>query len=148
MIFSLRAFRRWPGRVSRLVRRQASLCIGAGVLIGFVLAGMAAVDVYLRDLQLEEGSKRAQSLSYILSDQTDRSLQSVFSTVSKVVDRLQGEGVGSVAALRAAASANDMRAMLLEQVSEDPFLDSIFIVAADGKISSSDTERLMSIAEL
>src|SRR5271167_1700420 len=96
MIFSLRAFKSWPGKVARLVRRQASLFIGAGVLIGFVLAGMTALDVYLHDLQLEEGSKRAQSLSYILSDQTDRSLQSVFSTVSKVVDRLQGDGISSV----------------------------------------------------
>src|SRR5271163_4390234 len=148
MIFSLRAFRRWPGRVSRLVRRQASLFVGAGVLIGFVLAGMAAVDVYLRDLQLEEGSKRAQSLSYILSDQTDRSLQSVVSTVSKVVDRLQGDGIGSVGALKAAAGAKDMEAMLRDRVSEDAFLDSIYIVAADGTISNPDSERLLSIAEV
>jgi diguanylate cyclase (GGDEF)-like protein len=144
----MRAFVHWPGKVSRLIRRQAALFFGACVLIGFVLAGMVALDLYLRDLQIQEGARSAQSLSYILSDQTDRSLQSVFSTVSKVVDRLQGAGVGSVAALKAAASANDMRAMLLERVSEDPFLDSIFVVAADGKISSPDTERLISIAEL
>jgi diguanylate cyclase (GGDEF)-like protein len=148
MISLLRAFVYWPGKVSRLIRRQASVFIGACVLIGFVLAGMVVLDGYLRDLQIQEGSRTAQSLSYILSDQTDRSLQSVFSTVSKVVDRLQGDGVGSVAALRAAASANEIRTMLLERVSEDPFLDSIFIVTADGKISSSDSERLISIAEL
>src|SRR5277367_5890591 len=113
-----------------------------------MLAGMAAVDAYLHDLQLEEGSKRAQSLSYILSDQTDRSLQSVFSTVSKVVDRLQGDGIGSVGELKAAARAKDMQAMLRDRVSEDAFLDSIFIVAADGTISNLDSERLWSIAEL
>jgi diguanylate cyclase (GGDEF)-like protein len=148
MIPLLRAFGYWPGNVSRLMRRQASLFIGACVLIGFVLAGMAVLDAYLRKLLIKEGARSAQSLSYVLSDATDRSLQSVFSTVSKVVDRLQGDGVGSIATLRAAASADDMRAMLLQRVSEDPFLDSIFIVAADGKISSSDTERLTSIAEL
>ena len=75
---------------------------------------MVVLDLYLRELLIQEAARSAQSLSYILSDQTDRSLQSVFSTVSKIVDRLQGDGVGSVAALRAAASANDMRAMLLE----------------------------------
>src|SRR6202453_2266188 len=105
MISLLRAFVHWPGKVSRLVRRQAALFIGACVLIGFVLAGMVALDVYLHDLQIQEGARSAQSLSYILSDQTDRSLQSVFSTVSRVVDRLQGDGVGSVAVLRGAAAA-------------------------------------------
>jgi diguanylate cyclase (GGDEF)-like protein len=148
MISLMRAFACWPGKVSRLIRRQASLFTGACVLIGFVLAGMAVLDGYLHDLQIQEGARRAQNLSYILSDQTDRSLQTVFSAVSKVVDRLQGDGVGSVAALRAVASSNDMRSMLLERVSEDPFLDSLFIVAADGKISGSEAERVISIAEL
>jgi diguanylate cyclase (GGDEF)-like protein len=148
MISLSRAIVYWPGKVSRLIRRQASLFIGACVLIGFVLAGMVVLDAYLRNLLVQEGARRAQGLSYVLSDETDRSLQSVLSTVSKVVDRLQSEGVGSVAALREAASADDMRAMLLARVSDDPFLDSIFIVAADGKIGSSDTERSTSIAEL
>jgi diguanylate cyclase (GGDEF)-like protein len=129
------------------MRRQASLFIGACVLIGFVLAGMVGLDAYLRNLLIQEGARSAQSLSYILSAETDRSLQSVLSPVSKVVERLHGDGVGSVAALRAATSADGMQAMLKERVSEEPSLDSIFIVAADGKISSSDTEQLTSIAE-
>src|ERR1700721_1040279 len=111
MISLLLAFVYWPGKVSRLIRRQVALFIGACVLIGFVLAGMVALDVYLYDLQIQEGARSAQSLSYILSDQTDRSLQSVFSTVSRVVDRLQRDGVGSVAALKATANGKDMRSM-------------------------------------
>src|ERR1700677_3142235 len=112
MALLLRALKYGPSKVSRLVRRQAPLFIGAGVLIGFVLAGMVALDVYLHDLQVQEGERSARNLSYILSDQTDRSLQSVLSTVSKIVERLKEDGVGSVGALRTATGAADIQSML------------------------------------
>ena len=68
-----------------------------------VLAGTVALDVYLHNLLVEEGSRSARNLSYNSSDQTDRSLQSVLSIVSKLVERLQGDGVGSASALESAA---------------------------------------------
>ncbi len=148
MISLVRGLKRWPGMFTRLVCRQAFLFIGAGVLIGFTLAGMVALDVYLYDLQIQEGSRSARNISYILSDQTDRSLQSVLSTVSKVVARLQDDGVGSVDALKSAAGAKDVQALLRDRLSEDPFLDGVFIVGADGKTGNADPERPMSIAEL
>ena len=109
---------------------------------------MVALDVYLHNLLVEEGSRSARNLSYNLSDQTDRSLQSVSSTVSKVVERLQSDGVGSVGALEFAAGAEDVQAMLRDRLVEDPSLDSVFIVGADGKIGNPDGAPLASIAEL
>ena len=97
---------------------------------------MVALDVYLHNLLVEEGSRSARNLSYNLSDQTDRSLQSVLSTVSKVVERLQSDGVGSAGALESAAGAKDVQAMLRDRLAEDRSLDSVFIVGADGKIGS------------
>jgi len=140
--------KRWLGKFARLVARQTSLFVGGGVLIGFVLAGTVALDVCLHSLLVEEVSRSARSLSYILSDQTDRSLQSVSSTVSKLVERLQGDGVGSVGALESAAGAKDVQAMLRSRLAEDPSLDSVFIVGADGKIGNPDGAQLTSIAEL
>jgi diguanylate cyclase (GGDEF)-like protein len=140
--------KRWLGRFARLVGRQTSLFVAAAVLIGFVLTGMVALDVYLHNLLVEEGSRSARSLSYNLSDQTDRSLQSVLSTVSKIVERLQGDGVGSVGALESAAGAKDVQAMLRDRHAEDPSLDSVFIVGADGKIGAADRAPLVNIAEL
>jgi diguanylate cyclase (GGDEF)-like protein len=118
------------------------------VLIGFVVAGIAVLDVYLHDLMVQEGARSVRNISYVLSDQTDRSLQSVSSAVSKVVERLQGDGVGSVAALESAVGAKDIQTVLHDRLSEDRSLDSIFIVGADGKIGNPDSERFMSIAEL
>ncbi len=139
---------RWLGGFARLVGRQASLFVAAGILIGFILAGMAALDVYLHNLLVEDGSRSARSLSYNLSDQTDRSLQSVLSTVSKVVERLQSDGVGSVGALASAAGAKDVQALLRDRLAEDRSLDSVFIVGADGKVGNSDGAPPESIADL
>jgi diguanylate cyclase (GGDEF)-like protein len=112
------------------------------------VAGTVALDVYLHNLLVEEGSRSARNLSYNLSDQTDRSLQSVLSTVSKIVERLQSDGVGSVSALDSATGAKDVQAMLRNRLVEDPSLDSVFIVGADGKIGDPDRAPLVSIAEL
>src|ERR1700690_1429373 len=108
---------------------------------------MGGLDVYLYDHQVEQGARSARNLSYFLANQTDRSLQSVLSTVSNAIDRLQREGIGTIGALKAAAVASNMQAMLHDRLSEDPFLDSVFIVAADGKIINPDSERVMSIAD-
>jgi hypothetical protein len=82
---------------------------------------MVALDLYLYNLQVEEGARSARNLSYFLSNQTDRSLQSVLSTVSNAVGRLQREGVGTIGALKSAAGAGDMRAMLHESGLRRPF---------------------------
>ena len=140
--------KRWLGKFARLVGRQTSLFVGVAVLIGFVLAGMVAFDVYLHNLLVEEGSRSARNLSYDLSDQTDRSLQSVLSTVSKVVERLQRDGVSSASALEFADGAKDVQATLRDRLAEDPSLDGVSIVGADGKIGDPDRAKLVSVADL
>ncbi|MGA2492925.1 MAG: EAL domain-containing protein [Roseiarcus sp.] len=140
--------KRGVGEFARLVGRQTSLFVAAGILIGFVLAGTAALDAYLHNLLVEEGARSARNLSYNLSDQTDRSLQSVLSTVSKVIERLQSDGVSSVGALESAAGAKDIQAMLRDRLAEDRSLDGVFFVGADGKIGSLDRAPLVNIADL
>ncbi len=140
--------KRWLGKFARLVRRQTSLFVAAGILIGFVVAGTVALDVYLHNLLIDEGSRSARTLSYNLSDQTDRSLQIAFSTVSKVIERLQSDGVDSVDALESAAAAKDIRATLRERLAEHRSLDGVFFVGADGKIGSLDRAPLVNIADL
>jgi diguanylate cyclase (GGDEF)-like protein len=139
---------RWPRKFVRLVGRQTSLFVAAGILIGFVVAGTVALDVYLHNLLVEEGARSVRSLSVNLSDQTDRSLQSASTTVAKIVERLQRDGVDSVGALEVAAGAKDVRALIRDRLAEDPSLDSVFVVGADGKIGDPGRTELLSIADL
>ncbi len=144
----LRSIQHWPVRLGRLVRRQAALFVGAVVLIAFVVAGMLALDLYLHQLEVQEGGRTARNLSYIISDATDRALQSVALTVSEVVDRVQKSGLATNAAVKSAVADKDVRAILFNSVSAPPFLDSIYIVDADGKIENPDSEQLRSIGDL
>ena len=150
MAVKLRAFglKRGLGKFASLVARQTSLFVAAGILIGLVLAGTAALDVYLRNLLVEEGTRTARNLSYTLSDQTDRSLQSVSSTVSKVIERLQSDGVSSVGGLESAAGAKDVQAMLRERLAADRSIDGVYFVGADGKIGGLDRAPQANIADL
>ena len=140
--------KRWLRTFFRLVGRQTFLFVSAGVLIGSVLAGMVALDVYLRHLLVEEGASSARALAYNLADQTDRSLQSALSTVSKVVERLQSDGVGSVVALESTAGAKDVRSLIHGRLAEDRSLDSVLIIGADGKIDNSERSLAANIVEL
>ena len=117
-----------------LARRQAPLFLGAATLSGFILAGAIGLIVYLHALQIAEGQRGASNLAYVLSDETDRSLQSVSSAVSSVADRLGQMGLTSQDALRVAASGADFRAALLERVGQNAVLDSLFVVVGDGRI--------------
>ena len=140
--------KRGSGQFARLVGKQTSLFVAAGVLVGFVLAGAVALDVYLRNVLVEVGSSSARNLSASLSDQTDRSLQSALSTVSSVIERLQNDGLTSGGALESAASAKDVRAMLRDRLAADRTLGGLFLVGADGMIGSLDRAPQVNIADL
>jgi diguanylate cyclase (GGDEF)-like protein len=143
----LRLLEGWPRGVSALARRQTPLFASVMVLIGFVLAGMAALDVYLYRFQLQQGERSARNLSHLLSDETDRSLRAALSGVSAVADRLRKQGIDSTAALDAAAQTFDLQAPP-RGAAGDPRLDSLFIAGADGRIFAPGFGPADSVAEL
>ena len=117
-----------------LVRRQAPLFIAGAVLVGGVLVGSASLLVYLRDRQLDDSIRGAQTLSYLLAEDVDRSLQSMASTVSAAVERLQSAGPRSVDDFNATAADKDVQAFLRGRLSRGPLLEGLALVAADGKL--------------
>ncbi|MGD1037144.1 MAG: EAL domain-containing protein [Roseiarcus sp.] len=129
-----RAFEYWPGKLSRLVRRQAPLFTGAGVLIGLVVAGTITLVVYLYDRGIEQASSSAVNLSHVISYHTNRSLQPVSLAVSDVVERLRNAGVNSIADLESVGESKDIQAMLRNRAAETPSIDSLFIVGVNGTI--------------
>ena len=134
------------GPLSRALSRQAPLFVSAAILIGCVLAGMFALNIYLREVLIREGEHGAQNLSYLVADQTDRSLEAADAAVSKIVARMQARGLSSIADMKSAAAAEDIEAIARDGVSANPLLDSFFMVAADGKLAGANSELATSIA--
>ena len=128
------AFKYWAGKLPRLVRRQAPLFTGAGILIGFLVAATITLVVYLYDRRIEEASRSAVNLSYVISYHTDRSFQTVSLALSDVVERLQNAGVNSTAELESLGESKDIQAVLRNRAAETASIDSLFIVGVNGMI--------------
>jgi diguanylate cyclase (GGDEF)-like protein len=136
------------GPLSLALRRQAPLFVTAAILIGCVLAGMFALDAYLRDALIRQGEHGARNLSYLVADQTDRSLEAADATVSKIVALMRARSLTSIADMKSAAAAPDIQAAARDWVSTNALLDSVFMVAADGKLAGANSEIATSIAAL
>ncbi len=137
----------WLRRLSRAVRRQATILVGAGFLIVVILSAFGAFESYLRNAQIEDASRGAKRLAAVLAYQTDQSLQSALSSVSKVVARLEATGAATVDALNFAGGAEETQAFLREAIAENQALDSLFVVGADGRIDGSGSASA-TLAEL
>ena len=131
-----RAFSSIPGGVRRLAARQAPLLAGSLLVAAAVVAGALALANYSYDRHVREASDAIANLSYVVADHADRSMTAVNQSVSKVAEALQARQPDSAAALEALADAADIRSMLDAIVVDNPFLDSVFVIGADGEADS------------
>jgi len=122
--------------VLRLAARQAPLLVGAVVVAATIATGAVALANYLYDRQVREASDTIVSLSYIVSDHAGRSMQVVRQSVSKVAEALEARKPTSPAALETLADAVDIRSTLDSVLADDPFLDKMFVISADGRADS------------
>ncbi len=127
----MNAFLSFPGKLSRLARRQALLFIAAIVLIGIVLAGGTWLADFLHDRQIGESAENAKTVSFVLAQEIDHSLQSVSYSVSRVVERLQSAKPASVADLNSLATDKQVGRFVADQTAEEPRTDGIAIAGAD-----------------
>jgi diguanylate cyclase (GGDEF)-like protein len=130
----LSAIAAFPSNLLRLLGRQAPLFVGALVLSGAVAGGAYGLADYLYAYHVKEASDALKNLSFVISDHSNRSMLAVNQSVSKVVDALQTQKPNTVAALETLADAPALRQMLDDIVVDNPFLDSVFVIGADGRV--------------
>ena len=123
-------------RAVRLVARQAPIFAGSVLLVIAIAGGGAALANYLYDRQVSEASSAIKNLSFVISDHASRSMQAVGGSVSKVVNALQAHKPTSIANLEDLADTPELKALLDETVVSNPFLDSVFVIGADGNVDS------------
>ena len=125
--------------LSRLVRRQAPVFIGASVLIALTSAVSVGMGIYLRSLAIDENARAATHVSYLVATELDHSLQSVSTSVSKIsrapAKRDDSRRVDAIARGKALQGA------LQEQVAQEPLIDRITVVGADGWVVNDSARR-------
>ena len=117
-----------------LLRRQAPLFVGALILIGCVAVGMLALDFYLRDIEVDDGLQKAQTLAHILSDQADKALNSGSLVMSKIAEKVRTERVSTTAGLKAIANDPAIVAIASNRATDNNFISTVSILSPDGNI--------------
>ena len=104
------------------------------MLSGAVAGGAYGLSGYLYDHHVKEASDGLKNLSFVISDHANRSMLAVDQSVIKVVDALESQKPKTVEGLVTLADAPAIRAMLDDIVVDNPFLDSVFVIGADGRV--------------
>ena len=129
-----------------LLRRQAPLFVGALILIGCVAVGMLALDFYLRDIEVDDGLQKAQTLAHILSDQADKALNSGSLVMSKIAEKVRTERVSTTAGLKAIANDPAIVAIASNRATDNNFISTVSILSPDGNILGPGELRPFSIS--
>jgi hypothetical protein len=105
----------------------------AGLLIAVVLA-MAGLAIWgAREHTVSEVRRISDNLGGLLAQQTLRTLQAVDLALQATADQVRNEGIGSLAAFRAAPNSAHLREVLAEQLRNLPQATAMALVDADGR---------------
>jgi diguanylate cyclase (GGDEF)-like protein len=129
----------FPSALYRLARRQAPVFIGASFLIVLASAVSVGMAIYLRNLAIDENTRAATHVSYLLARELDHSLQSVSHSVSEVLERLQN--AKTAAELEPIARGKTLQSALQDQVAHEPLIDRITVLGADGRVVNDSASR-------
>ena len=108
------------------------LYIGAALMIAALLVATAAVVWHFQKSQLLYEESRLSTLSLILTEQADRSFQSVDLVISSVVEA--AKGVTDGASFDRIMAGRDVHLLLRAKMSGTPQLDAINIISRTGQV--------------
>ena len=109
------------------------LAIGGVVVILVILAGVAGLLWNLRNDQILKSQKELESLTLALSEQIDRSFQSVELIQNEFIERAQAQGVQSAAEFSRAFSDEETHYWLRERVLILPYVDAVVLIDHNGR---------------
>jgi signal transduction histidine kinase len=110
---------------------------GAALLILVLFTVGGYVILHLRETTLQGEERELKLLSLTLSEQADRSLQSVDLVVLSTIDGLVKNGVTDAASFAERASSHDFHLLLREKMAGTPQLDAVVVENATGTVINS-----------
>jgi diguanylate cyclase (GGDEF)-like protein len=110
------------------------LYAGAALLILLLLATNAAVIWHFRESELLDEVRQQENLSLILTEQAERTFESVDLIISSVADGLAADGVTDGASFDRVLAGHDIHLLLREKIVGAPQLDAVTVISRDGKL--------------
>lgn len=120
---------------TKSARRPLWLLHAGALVIVLLLAGAdVAVLLNLRESALRNAEGTISTVALTLSEQCERTLQSVDLLLTSVAETVTAEGIDDADGLRQKMVDRGVYLMLRDKLAGLPFLDALSIVGADGKV--------------
>jgi len=118
----------WNGNPTRLI------AAGGVLVIAMVVATAWALLANLRNEQIEKTTLDLESMTLVLAEQIDRSLQSIELIQNGIIERVRSRGIGTAVEFERRMSDFDTHRLLREQIGAQPHIDAIVLTDAQGEV--------------
>ena len=106
----------------------------AWLLLMLMVVGDATILFNLRESALRSKQANSGTVSLILAEQADRSLQGIDLVLGSLADQLTQDGVTDAASFAAKLSGHDIHIQLQEKLTGLPYINAIALISADGRL--------------
>jgi diguanylate cyclase (GGDEF)-like protein/PAS domain S-box-containing protein len=110
------------------------LVTAAGLVIATILIAVGVLLWNLRDDQIAKSEKDLESLVLVLSEQIDRTFQSIELLQRDIIERVASLDIATPAEFRARLSDEDMHHRLQARIRALPHVDALILTDPDGKL--------------
>ncbi|MGP0090272.1 MAG: PAS-domain containing protein [Xanthobacteraceae bacterium] len=125
------AVQRAPGTPIKLI------VFGGAVLIAALSIGTAWFVLNTRARALADAERELSNVALVLTEEIDRSFQSLTLVQASVIDGMQSLGLRSSADFERQMSGRDVHLMLKHKISGLPHIGALALINADGRVFSS-----------
>jgi len=104
------------------------------ILIAVILPATWILLANLRSQQITDSEHDLESLSLVLTEQLDRSFQSIEVIQNNIIDRIKALGIASTTQIQQQMSDYDTHRRFKDQIAALPHIDAIVLTDPDGKL--------------
>jgi hypothetical protein len=128
--------RRSPRRARMIAPRRSIpyLVVSAVVLIGVIAAATAYLVAEFRERELRNAERELSNTALVVTEQLDRSFQSVELVQRSVLDSIAAEHVATSEELTRVMGTQDVHRMLADKISGLAHVDAVTLINAQGKL--------------
>jgi signal transduction histidine kinase len=107
---------------------------GGALFVILIIAGTVASLTHQRHQYLATTAHEIRTLSVVLAEQMDRSLQAIQTVETGLIERMRQQGIDNEADFRRVMASADVHNLLRAQIKALPFVDKVALIGADGRV--------------
>ncbi len=107
---------------------------GGALFVILIIIGTVASLIHQRGQHLASTAHEIRTLSVVLAEQMDRSLQAIQTVEAGLIERMRQQGIDNETDFRRLMASADVHSLLRAQIKALPFVDKVALIGADGRV--------------